>query len=1141
MKKTLTNVIIMSIRGLIYGTALQIVFLSLLMARESDAQSVKSVKDVSISLDMKNASLREFFQEVENQTNYRFSYDHYLVDNDITVSFKSRKKPVSYFLLEISKQANLKFKQINNNINVQKVELRSPDSQLEVIIQGPTITGKVTSSEDNLGLPGVNVYIKGTNQGTITDANGNYSIEVPGQESTLIFSSLGFTKEEVNVGARTVIDIALVPDVTALEEIVVVGYGVQKKSDLTGAIGGADSKMINERGVTNPIQSLQGSIPGIQITNSTGRIGDAFDVTIRGKNTLNANAAEPLYVVDGVITNNIDFLNPQDIAKIDVLKDASSAAIYGSRGSNGVILIQTKGGTNVPDGTSFSFESFYGFRDPARLPKMMSPEKWRYYHMSAYLATINPDVVTTPEEYYDAVLPESSNSLLRERFDNLDSFDWYDAVLKTGRQSNNHLSISHRNGGSTYTFGIGYQNETGNIENESLDKYTLRTSIDQEVGKKIKTGGILSISLSNIERGSELAMREAFRLNPFLSPWAIDDNNNEIVGELFDQPGKLVDKDGNYVINKTSTFNPLLEIANSKDETRSWNGIANAYLQYNALEWLSLKSTFSAGLENFKRGRSWGARTNRGIGNNNLPSSEVSYFENFNFSWDNQINVNKSIKDHTFNFLALQSIYVDRTDTASFASTNQPFDTEFYNVGSGLQSTFNINNNFLKQQLASFALRLNYAFKDKYLLTLSNRWDGSSLLAEGLKWNAFPSAAVAWRLNKESFLENNDAVSDLKLRVSYGFTGNNNVAPYSTVNILNQQTYYDFNGTPANGYVASSIANKALTWEKTREINIGLDYGFADYRISGSIDWYNRLSDELLLDQTLPLETGYDKIRANAGSVRNSGIEVMLNTTNIQTNLITWETIFTFTRNKNKIESIYGQSEDDDIGNGWFIGESIDAQYNYKFDGIWQADEADEASSYNQTEGQAKVVDVNDDGQITPEDDRVILGSSDPSWTGGIISRLKVGNFDFNFTIFTKQNVLAYSNFHANFEDMRDRGRQKLDVADWYIPENDYGVPAQVSNSYPQPRNGGTYWRNDGVGYYKDASYVKVNNISLGYTLPEKILERIRADQLRVYVNVLNPFVFTEYTGWDPEWAEASYDIGRVSSITTQIGLSLKF
>jgi TonB-linked SusC/RagA family outer membrane protein len=1002
------------------------------------------------------------------------------------------------------------------------------------------ISGQV-ADQSGAGIPGASVLIEGTSQGTITDFDGNFSLSVPTSAEKLVISFVGYEPQTVSINGKTSFSITLSEDTKALEEVVVIGYGTQKKSDLTGAISGVDAQVLTERGVTNATQAMQGSIAGVQVTNNTGRVGDGFNITIRGKNTLQSGANAPLFVVDGVVTAGIDFLNPQDIAKIDVLKDASSAAIYGSRGSNGVVIIQTKNGANVPSGTTVSVESFYGIKKTARLPQMMSPEKWKYYHMSAYLATVNPDVVVSEEDYVNAVLSPASNTVLKTRFDNNDGFDWYDAVLQDGMQSNTHLTVNHRNGGSSYSLGIGFQNETGNIAKEGLDKYTMRLAMDQQLGDDFKAGATFSVSHSNIQRGSELAMREAFRLNPFLSPWAIDANGNELVGELFTNPGKLTYPDGSFAANKTSTYNPLLEIRNSSDETRQWNAVASTYLKYDPTDWLSLKSTFSTGLQSYSRGIYAGAQTNKGASNGNLPSSSVQQFENFNYTWDNQANIKKSFNKNEFNLLLLQSVYVDRTDTSSMASTNQPFDTEYYNVGSGLQSSYLVSNYFAKNQLLSYAVRLNYSFDDRYLITLTNRWDGSSLLAEGLKWNAFPSAAFAWRISNEAFMPKTDVLSDLKFRASYGTTGNNNVNPYSTVSTLDQQTYYNFGANVANGWIASNLANKRLTWEKTKETNLGLDFSLLDYRITGSVDWYTRTSDELLLEQTLPLETGFSSIRANAGSVKNSGVEIALTTTNVRTDLITWETVWTFTKNTNEIVSIYGQDKVDDVGNGWFIGEPIDAHYNYKFNGIWQADEAAEAAVYNQTEGQAKVVDVNNDQKIDASDDRVILGSSSPDWVGGLISRVTVGAFDLNVSVYAKQGVLAYSNFHANFEDMRDRGRQKLDVSDWYVPANNYGVEPQASNKYPQPRNGGTYWRNDGVGYYKDASFVKINNISVGYTLPASALNKINLSYLRLYVNVLNPFVFTDYTGYDPEWAEADFNVGRVSNTTTQFGMSLKF
>lgn len=997
------------------------------------------------------------------------------------------------------------------------------------------VTGTVISSDDGLPLPGVSVILKGTSSGTTTDTDGKYTIPVPSDESVLIFSFIGFMSQEISVGSRSLLDVEMAVNVTDLESVVVVGYGTQKKSDVTGAIAGVDSQVITERGTTSAIQSLQGTVAGVQVSNSTGRLGDGFNMTIRGNNSLSSSS--PLYVVDGVVTNSIDFLNPNDIDKIEVLKDASSAAIYGSRAAGGVVIVQTKGGVNIPEKTSFSFDSFYGVKSPARLPEMMSLAEWRDYHMAAYLGTTNNGAGMTQADYERVVLGPN-NPVLIERFNSLQGYDWYDGVLQNGMQNNNHLAITHRSGKSTYNIGVGYQKETGTLKNESLDKYTFNLNINQHLSQKFQAGANMALSFGTNERGSSIAMQEAFRLNPFLTPWAVDDNGQEIVGELYPQPGKLLYPNGARALDKTSTYNPLLEIANTSDETRSLRGVGNLFLQYNALDWLSFKSTVSVGVNNNRRGRFWGAQTNTGISNGNLPSSSVDYYDNMNLTWDNQMNIVKEVNDHSFNFLALQSVFVDRYETASLSSARQPFETGFYNVGSGLQETYNLGNSFAKSQLASFALRLNYAFAEKYLVTVSNRWDGSSLLSEGNKWQSFPSVALGWRLKKEDFLASSSTFSDLKVRFGFGTVGNNNVSPYTTVNTLTNQTYYDFDGAAANGWVQNSIANKALTWEKTTEVNFGLDFGFFTNRITGSVDIYNRLSDELLVTQKLPLEIGFSNIRSNAASVRNKGVEIMLNTINVETGRVTWSTTFTFTKNNNSIESIYGQSEVDDVGNNWFIGESINSHYNYIYDGVWQAGE--DAAAYNQTEGQARVRDVNNDGKIDPNNDRVILGSSNPDWTGGIISQLRVGSFDMNFSVATQQGVLAYSDFHANFTNVNDRGRQKSKISGFYVPENGVGVPAQVSNEYPQPRNEGQFW-GTGMAYYRDASFVKINNISLGYTLPSTLLDRAGISGLRFYVNVLNPLTFTDYDGWDPEWAEASLGIGRVSSITTQFGVNLKF
>lgn len=1009
--------------------------------------------------------------------------------------------------------------------------------------QQVSVNGKVTDAETNEAIPGVTVVLKGTTTGTTTNVDGEYTLSGVPSNGILLFSFVGLKAQEISINGRSEINIEMEVDAIGLEEVVAIGYGTVKKKDLTGSVGSVTTESIVERGTTNPLQAMQGQMAGVQITTSTGRIGDGFDITIRGKNSM-ASDAKPLYIVDGVPTDGIDFLNPQDIERIDALKDASSSAIYGSRGSNGVVIVTTKSGSGVKGKMNVSYNGYYGVRDVARLPKMMDGEKWWYYHQSAYLATAkkDPDLgYVTEQTLYDAVIGQNNSELLRRANAN-ETFDWYDAVLQPGQQQNHFLNFSGMgDSGMAYNFGVGYQKETGNIPNEELDKYSFKASIRHQISSKFDVGTTFSASLTEQEMGSSVAMREAFRLNPFATPYyAYGD-----LTQLWPQPGKLKNEAGNWIFNKTSTYNPILEMNNSTDDQRRFNGVGNAYLQYKPLEWLTLKTTFSVGYDQLRTGRAWGKYTNTGnsnkVNDEPTPSGEINHNENLNYTWDNQVNIDKDYGEHSFAFTGVQSFFTSRTESSYLYSKYHPFETGFYNLGSGPQETYNIRSNYIKQTLESYSLRLNYSFKGKYLITLSNRWDGSSLLSEGNKWNAFPSGAIAWRMAEESFLDGAEALSNLKLRVSYGYTGNNIVAPYSTVNTLDNKTYYDFFGTTADGWLPSTIANSALTWERTSELNVGVDYGFFNNRVFGSIDVYNRLSDELLMEQKLPKESGWSTMQANVGSVRNKGVELMLTTINIDKNNLKWETSLTFTKNNNEIVSLYGQKEADDIGNGWFIGESIDAQYNYKFNGIWQANEVAEAESYGQKEGQAKVVDQNNDGKITAADDKIILGSADPDWTGSLTSRLTFRNFDFSFNLYTVQGAFVYSGFHSNFTNTRDRGRQKLDIADWYIPENNAGIPAQFSNEYPQARNMGTYWRNDGVGYYRDASFVKVQNITLGYTLPTSLIERINMKRCRIYANILNPFVFTDYDGYDPEWAGASYNDGGVASIVYQFGVNVSF
>lgn len=1012
--------------------------------------------------------------------------------------------------------------------------------------QSTTIEGKITDAA-GLSLPGVNINEKGTKNGTSTDFEGSFKINVSNSKAILVITYLGFQTQEISVAGKSKINVSLAEQSNALTEVVVVGYGSVKKTDLTGSVSTISAATITERNTINPLEAIQGSTPGVQISSSSGRAGDGFKVVIRGNNSLIADSSNPsqvgsspLYVVDGVPMDGIDFLNPQDIARMDVLKDASSAAIYGSRGSNGVIIVTTKSGTSAKAGISVTFDTSYGNKSAARLPKMMTGEQWWKFHQVAYMSAT--PATQTPAQL--ATLAGNQSPLLVSRANSGYNFDWYDAVLQSGMTENNYLNISGRSdNGLSYNLGFGIQSDRGLLENDATDKYSFKLGLNHKINDKFSTGVNVTIARLDNQLGSDLAMQDAFRLSPLMSPWAVDAAGNEKVGTLFFLPGKLTYPDGSWAINKTSAVNPLMEIANSSQTEKTWQTVGNAYFQYQPLKWLSFKTTFAAGIMDTQNSRAYTAQTNAGVTLNGKNSATLENFNNFNYTWDNQIDIKHTFNEvHDFNVLLLQSLYSNVDEFSSLYSNNQPFNVGTDNMGSGVQTSYVVKSSYAKNTLNSYAVRLNYAFKDKYLVTASSRWDGSSVLSDGNKWQSFPSLALGWKLSKESFLENSSVISDLKLRASIGYTGNDNVAPYTSQALLNQQTFYAAGPNVVSGWQSENLANPNLTWEKTREYNLGIDFGFLKNRITGTVDVYDRLSDDLIYKQQLPAESGWKNTFANVGSVSNKGIEVLLTTKNIRSKNVSWETTFTFTKNVNKLESIYNQDQVSDIGNKLILGAPLNPNYNYIYDGVWQESEAAAAASYGMAPGQARPKDLNGDGKFN-QDDRTVIGNPNPEWQGSFYSKLNVGQFDFNFSVITSQGQTVLSTFHQNFADVSDRGRQKI-AMDYFIPTNGAGIEANANNENPRPgpvaTGAGAYWTSL-FGYYRDASYVKIKNISLGYTLNSDLLKKLKISNFRIYVNVLDPFVFTKFDGYDPEWAASPFGVNRPAAVTTQLGLSVKF
>lgn len=1032
------------------------------------------------------------------------------------------------------------------------------DVQAAVTQQNRSVTGRVVD-EKGEPLIGVSIQVKGTKLGTVTDFDGNFKLNAPA-DATLVISYVGFRTQEIELKGRSDCQVSMVPDDQLLDEVVVVGYGVVKKSDLTGSVGSVKSDVISARGSTSVMESLQGQVAGVNITQSSSRAGDGFSIQIRGKSSL--NEAEPLYVIDGVVCDNMDFLNPMDIEKVDVLKDASSTAIYGSRATNGVLMITTKKGAPEESRATVSYDGYYGVKHTTNMPDFMDGDQflnWRFYRY--FESSMDSSTGLTTWNLTDANYQNfwgGGSEVVKDMYRNKRYTDWVDLVTRTGSQQNHFVNITGNARDISYRVGLGYQDEEG-VLYDGYSRWNLKGAVDHKISDKVSAGFSTNMATSLKESGSNYAVLSGFRMTPTMPAYYWEGEN---AGELIVQPGKdaAIYPNGG---GPTSNINPLVDRENSKDNTRSYDIMANLYLQYSPIKEVILKTTFSPMYTKSERGTFYNGNTQYRSGKTNM--AEKYNDQVFSYTWDTQANFIKSFGDHNVNVLGLFSVYDQRMEGDYMGVVDMPFDVDWHNLGSGTvqsQSSY-----YERITMLSYVARVNYDYKGKYMVTVSSRWDGSSKFSEGNRWGMFPSAAVAWRMTEEKFMEPvRGWLSNLKLRASFGVTGNNaGVGPYDTQALANVKYYYNFGSTVANGFGYTMI-NPDLTWERTTEFNVGVDFGFLDNRINGSVDLYNKNSSDLLMEMQTPLELGSysGAVVSNVGKVNNKGIEVQLNTNNVRTKDWNWTTSFSFARNINSIRELNGGKEDL-VGNKWFIGSPIDVVYGYKYTGVCTREEAqamaqDPNIKTKFYEGEMKIYDKTGNGVIDAND-KMILGHCAPTWTGSFVSNLTYRNWDLSLNIYTSQGGTVYSPFMGEFTDYSQRGMQRLNI-DYYIPE---GVPTLAEDgsistttsthygSWPFPTNGGngkgggSYWlsgaNEDRSQYFVDNSYVKIKNITLGYTFPTSWLKKLHISHLRLYANVVNPVVWTDYKGFDPEWADAQVGdgTGGVSATSWQFGINLKF
>ncbi len=995
---------------------------------------------------------------------------------------------------------------------------------------GITVNGKVTDAESKDGLPGVGIQVEGTTRGTVTDTDGNYSITVP-TNGTLVFSYIGYTSQKVAVNGRTSMNVDMVQDVAALQEVVIVGYGETKRRDLTGSVVTMDAEAIQQTNKVNAYQAIQGQVPGVNIQAADNKPGGGFNIRIRGSNTINSNQTveqggftagqNPLFVVDGIFVNDISFLNPTDIERMDVLKDASATAIYGSRGSNGVIIIQTKRGSKGP--MTVQYDNYVGVRQAYNLPRIFNgPEFVNFMtdavvgmnYASGNLAFTRNDVVLN-----DFLRPNEEENVANNRYT-----DWVDLIVKKGFQTNHTVGVSGGSDNTTYGFGIGYTKDEGTFEGEDYERINLRGDINGKLSSLVSVGFSNYASFSTRNEGSREGLRSAYRLRPTGS--AYDENGEPL---FFPLQGE------------TFITNPLFEPANAILETKTLNYLSNLSLVITPADNLKFTSTFSPNIEFSRFGEYRGQFSKATSGNIGNTRAEVFNRNRMSYTWDNIANYNLDInEDNVLNATLVYSRFLDRYESYDMQRRNFSTDAfSFYNIdaGSVIQS---VGGSLTKQTLESFTGRVNYNFKQKYLFTFTGRYDGSSILSAQNKWAFFPSAAFAWRIKDESFLANSNLFHDLKARFSYGQTGNNGggggLVPLGSQSLIGSG-FTNLGDQVVQTAFITNLANQNLTWEKTKELNFGLDFGFLQNRVYGSLDIYNRKNTGIIFYRPVPTVTGYNGVFENVGEAVNNGVEFGLTSVNVAKPNFTWKTSLNFAANRNKVTKLYGDLDEIQFGAMdapyvHRIGEPVGSGFSWVYDGIWQLDEIEQARAYGQQPGQVKVKDINRDGVIDAND-RTVLGANMPKWTGGITNTLNYKNIDFSFFVHTAQGATSFSYFHRSHAWDGHNAPARFNGL-----KTNYWTPENPSNEWYQPGNAGP-WTESLL--FKDVSYVKVGYITLGYSLPESATSFMNMKRLRVYATAQNPFVFTDYEGWDPEnAARNSWGAGFMSRVL-MAGLNVSF
>jgi TonB-linked SusC/RagA family outer membrane protein len=1129
------NVPLTSIRKLLLVMKLTLlfVFVGVLQLYASDTYS----QNARISLNLQNAKFEDVFSAIEKQSEFEFFYNNNQIDASQLVSVNVDGMKISDLLNRLFSDKGLAYKVVGNRIIL--VKQNSFESELLGAIdnsaQQVSVTGVVKDAATGEPIPGVNVLVEGTTIGVVTDIDGKFSLNVPSASSVLAVSYIGYVTQKVSVGNQTNLAINLVSDVTSLEEVVVVGYGTVKKRDLTGSVGSIKSDDISKTASSNAMQSLQARMPGIDINQADGQAGSKLNINLRGSRSLLASN-DPLILVDGVEYGSTLDLNPSDIESMDVLKDASSTAIYGTKGANGVIIITTKRGKAGK--SMVNFNAFMSSNRPTNVPKVAygTVEVQRLIDKANYASDF-ANYTKTGEWGTSALTPEDILTLTLDDgtpeysiYQDGSYTDWADLLLQNGLTQNYELSVSGGNEKTTYNLSLGYMNEEGLMKRDMLSRYNGKINIDHKISNKFKAGGSILYTYKDQDARTGNLFGRSLNMTTITHPYNSD-------GTIYKTPNPRY----------AAHSNPLLDEAKGvyQDNTLSSRFFGNTYLEVTPFKNLVYKSMFALDRTNDRLGD---YQDYESVSRFQAPST--SYISNESkyrnkYTWENTLNYNIDLGKHSITALLGQSMtesVYEQSKISGEAGKNHYYENAFYDVKK-IPSPV-VESAYTQSSMLSFFGRLNYKFNEKYLLTASLRADGSSTLAKGNKWGYFPSVAAAWRLNEESFMDGTKSwLTNLKLRASWGISGNAAVDPYSTLAALSKQNvYYYFNGGDVIGKVANTMENPNLKWETTSAYNYGIDFGILDNRVSGSVDYFISKTTDLLYFKTYPASSVYPTLIDNVGETEGHGIEVALNTLILKANDFSWDVNWSYTSFKDKVSKLTEGIEKYVNGNdALIVGEPVKAFYNFEADGCWGIGEFAtykaewEANHPGATTnfiagygdpGTIKIIDKNDDGQLGDEDK--IIYDRTPKHIIGMNNTFSYKDLSLSVQVYARLG--GYIKYDYN-------SQLTYETSNW--ADLDYWTPTNTGAKFPSPGAVSSPHSNYGSSLlYEKADYVKIKDITLSYNLPKNIIGKIGLGQLKVYGSLKNYFTFSGIDNYDPERGGAiSFPLAK----QMVFGLNLQF